>query len=199
MSRIFNVDSSNKYLLRIEEIKTIEDAGDDFMTQDELSDMLNVPEHQRQYHYWNARTFREELIREELAMWKSKIPAGQKSVIIKDDDLIEALKESYLPISHYVKGLRRVGDRLFAHEVAEKVDATKRDHQNLINCICYSIRKVNKFTADIKYSSSDYEGSMKMAKLMIQSWDKISFADLTYTAADQLRMKQIWDNPAIFN
>ncbi len=106
MPKIFEVESQSKYRIRISSIENIEDVGDDFITADELIE-LGVTDQCGRTRYFNSK------IKTAINQVLASIKPGKKSAIIKDDDLLECLKESYYYLSHWVKNTRRVGNRLF--------------------------------------------------------------------------------------
>jgi len=201
--KLFNVDSSNKYIFRIQEIKSIEDAGDDFTTQDELNEMLG---NAKTNQYFSSVTMRKDLISNELAAWKAKLVNGRKSIVCTDSDLIAALKEysprsisdylSSLRISDYLPGLRRVGDRLCLHEKATKAVTSKSDFSKLVNVVHHTVNKMGKFVFKMSYCNQDKVNSIALFKRMFK-WEELTFgAEVSET--DKEFMKQIWDNPALF-
>lgn len=83
-TNLYTVDVS-KYKIDITKIEKIEDAGDDFVTREELMELLGG-DSERFYYGYPKRAWRYSVISSEVAAWKSKIKDGSKSIIITDDD-----------------------------------------------------------------------------------------------------------------
>ena len=106
MQKIFEVEAQTKYHIEISTIENIEDAPEDFITADELTELGITAQ------YGGTRYF-DSKIKKAMNQVLASIKDGKKSAIIKDDDLLECLKESYYSASHWVSNTRRVGNRLF--------------------------------------------------------------------------------------
>jgi hypothetical protein len=82
----------------------------------------------------------------------TKIPEGKKSVICTDVELISAITSRGYPISSFVKGTRRVGNRISYHKPEEKARALKADDVNslfrminwMVGTECVEIKCVGK-------------------------------------------------------
>lgn len=196
--RMFNVDTTNKYLLTIEEIKDLENAGDDFTTEEELREMLGLAEGD----YLSMMRFHpnKKLIATEVAAWMAKIPEGKKSVACTDAVLIEALVECSTmgyPVTSFVAGVRRLGNK-FTFSAAKKRVTNKNDYQSLINAMVWSINMDKKFSLDVRYSAYDRSGSLALLKKLL-TWDEIRWDKLQFTQEDKIHMREIWDNPTMFD
>lgn len=111
-------------------------------------------------------------------------------------------------MSDYVPGTQRRGNRLFIHaDPAVRTVATKKDYGHLINRIQMQLNKPLKGSAcviDIKHVYDDYAGVLQLLQRLIK-WEEIEWTFNHYgttitTAPEEVdRMKQIWDNPTMFD
>lgn len=196
--KMFTVDTSNRYLLRIKKIEAIEDAGDDFTTEEELRELLGLGEHD----YLSPREVQpnDALIKQEVAAWKAKIPAGSKSIVCTDIMLVETLRELAtwsIPISSFVQGLRRLDNKfILADTKVRKVN--KNDYARLINLMVGTINIGKKYNLEIKYYIYDRVGTLELLKKLL-TWEEIAWDRFQATEEDKALMRQIWDNPAMFD
>jgi hypothetical protein len=106
MPQIFEIEDQSKYHITISGLDNLEDAGEDFITKEELTEMGITQ------HYGGTRHF-DSKIKTALNQVLASIKPGKKSAIIKDEDLLDMMKTTYYPASHWIKNVRRVGNRLF--------------------------------------------------------------------------------------
>lgn len=195
--QMYTIDDSNKYLLRVNKIQNIEDAGDDFSTEEELREILGLTEDEPFYH--RAVTPNEKLIAEELASWVAKIPKDGKSIICTDEVLLEALKEVSTwgyAASKYLPGIRRVGNRLSYSEKPTR-RTNKKDYAWLINQMVHTAHSGKRFRLEMKYTAEDRSGSLALMKKLM-TWEEIDWS-ANCTEEDKKHMREIWDNPTMFD
>lgn len=191
-TNLYQIESQSKYMMVITRINNIEDATDDFVTEEELDELLGEEGHVNIY----GATRRKSAIIAALTELRNKIVAdGKRTILIKDDDLMEMFKETGDSVSEYVDGLRRVGNRLFLHE-ANKPKAKKSHVTTLAYRVAQTVNKGNKFELEIKYASQDVAAVVLLCKKLV-SWDDIDFG--TIDAELVGFMKEIWDNPTMFD
>lgn len=137
--RMYNVESQSKYHIKVTEIENLEDATEAFITEDELNEM-GV----EYVSTWRPTTF-DKKIKRELNRLKRKIEKSTaNSCKIDDEELVDCFKETETAVSDYVKGLRRVGNRLSIHTKAAKTKANKRDGKRFVDsAIRFISRQVN--------------------------------------------------------
>lgn len=196
--QMYNVDNSNKYLLKVKQIENLEDAGDDFTTEEELREMLGLKA--RDHLYAHAITPNKNLIAKELAMWKANIPKGKKSVVCTDVLLIEALKECFemgFMLNYFFDGLRRSDNKFTLKADKKERKTNKNDYSRLLNLMVWSINTDQKYTLDLKYTAYDRSGSLALLKKLI-TWEEINFTKAV-TDEDKVHMRAIWDNPTMFD
>lgn len=120
---VYEIIKQTKYNIQTRAVP-IEECGDEFLTRDDLDDLGVSP-------YGTNHNFNDR-VKESITSYLKRIPKGKKSIIIDDEELIDFLKDSYWPISHFVKGTRRTGNRLFKHNKLEKKKANFKDWKSLI-------------------------------------------------------------------
>lgn len=194
--KMYTIVNQSKYILEVELIKNIEDAGDEFFTEEEIVEMMGGEQ-----SWVGSKNFLTNRMKEDVALLKKELVAsGKKTILIRDVELVEALSQSYGSITQYCKGLRRVGNRLFLHEKKE-TDGPKKAHvQQLVNAVSRTVNKDKKVVFNLTYIALDRSGAVELCKKLV-SWEDLIWEG-TYpvaSEADKAAMKQIWDNPNIFD
>jgi len=198
--QLYTIAAQSKYMLFIEQIVDIEDAGDDFITAEEMCEMTGEEFNEARRYYFDDRVFRRDAIKEALGVLADEIrKTGKKSVLIKDDELLEVFKQGY-SISEFAEGFRRVGNRLFLQE--KKPNGPKKANMNVLAYrVQQTVNNGNKYEIEIKYASHDVPGTIALCKKLV-SWEDILWEDNGYKNVNDETIgfcKQIWDNPNIFN
>lgn len=195
MERLFTIEEESPFHIKPKQIENIEDADDIFYTEEELCELLGVK-------YFNSYgpIVKRNKVEEELNRLKQKIiESGKKSIVIDNVELVEFFKSNdLLAVSDYVKGLRRVGNRLSIHEKVERTSFKKRDVQSLINACINVVNSQAKFTFELKYVHEDYVKAVELVKKLVTFEQVMEYVDEDtwnrYT--DHKRFfKDIWDNP----
>lgn len=192
-SSIFTVNTDNKYVVEIREIANIEDATDDFVTYDEVVELMGLNDGD---HVYCGVQLRKELIKTELTLLKQQIiDSKKKTTLIRDTDLVEALQKQGYAVSDFVDGLRRVGNRLFLH--TPSVDkATKKANDNAFSNFMWRVQstfnKANKLEIDIKYTNRDRHSAMDLAKKLFENFDDVNMENMPVEVVDLAR--NMWDN-----
>lgn len=190
---VFTVNTDNKYVVEIREIKNIEEATDDFMTYDEVIELMGLEDGN---HIYGGVQLRNELITTELALLKQQIiDSKKKTILIRDTDLVEALQKQCYAVSDFVDGLRRVGNRLFLH--TPPVDKqTKKQNDSAFSNFMWRVQstfnKANKIEIDIKYTNRDRHAALDLAKKLFEKFDDVNMADIDPVLVDLAR--DMWDN-----
>ena len=190
---VFTINTDNKYVVEIREIKNIEEATDDFMTYDEVIELMGKNDGD---HINSGVQLRQELIKTELALLKQQIiDSKKKTILIRDTDLVEALQKQGYAVSDFVDGLRRVGNRLFLHTPA--VDKqTKKQNDNAFSNFMWRVQstfnKANKIEIDIKYTNRDRHAALDLAKKLFEKFDDVNMASIDPVLVDLAR--DMWDN-----
>lgn len=196
--RFFTVDATSQYRIVSKQIKNLEDAPDDFMTREEMIETFGLDPDVR---FFDGEIILEHKIKEQLSMWVDRLRAsGKKSIEVTDSDLIEVIKTSYNPVSYYYAGLVRSGNKLsFAVAKPRRVKATKPDVLRLVGMIAYQHYRKTRVELTFKYVANNYEAAVLTAKAIVGKWESIDWTLIRYTESDIARMKQVWDNPSMFN
>ena len=199
--QLFTIESQSKYMIVVSQIANIEDATDDFVTAEEMCEMMGEDYNEKRTYYYSGRTLRREAIKEALSALKNEIvEKGKRTTLIKDEDLMDVFKEGYT-VSEFVEGLRRVGNRLFLHE--KKPNAPRKSNvTTLAYRVQRTVNKGNKFEIEIKYANHDVPATIALCKKLV-SWEDILWTDEGYNNGINEETigfcKQIWDNPNIFD
>lgn len=190
---VFTVNTDNKYVVEIREIKNIEEATDDFMTYDEVIELMGLEDGN---HIYGGVQLRKELITTELTLLKQQIiDSKKKTILIRDTDLVEALQKQGYAVSDFVDGLRRVGNRLFLH--TPPVDKqTKKQNDSAFSNFMWRVQstfnKANKIEIDIKYTNRDRHAALDLAKKLFEKFDDVNMAAIDPVLVDLAR--DMWDN-----
>lgn len=205
----YEVEEQSKYYIIINKIDSLEEAMDVVYTSEELKELYGIDE---RYYYGTGHRFFKKKIAGVLNGYKRKIPEGKKSIKIDDDELIEALKVAYdkgYSLSDYIKGCRRVGNRLYIHTKKAKAKATKRDAKNFLNSFVWYLRSVSGLLLDLTGDMNDNVSETSINWVRNQAtWDEY----VEWVRADHPRRqwympsdddlvwyKQVYDNPTMFN
>ena len=190
---VFTINTDNKYVVEIREIKNIEEATDDFMTYDEVIELMGKNDGD---HINSGVQLRQELIKTELALLKQQIiDSKKKTILIRDTDLVEALQKQGYAVSDFVDGLRRVGNRLFLHTPAVDKQTKKQNDSAFSNFmwrVQSTFNKANKIEIDIKYTNRDRHAALDLAKKLFEKFDDVNMASIDPVLVDLAR--DMWDN-----
>lgn len=158
---IYEIVTQTEYMIKLKLIENIEDCGDDFLTQEEFEDMGLG------YCYGGTMTrLIKSKVKAYLATCLADIPKGKKSIIMKDSDIVDALKETETAVSDIVPNTRRVGNRLFKHTKAAKkaqTEVTYRNWSSLIGLFIMYLRESNVYM-NITMNDTNRENAIKMLK-----------------------------------
>jgi hypothetical protein len=212
--KVYDVESQGKYHIQVTEIDGIENAGEHFVTSDELKDMGIT-----YVSSWGDGVQRfDKKIKKELTRLKNQIvKSGKKSCKIEDDELVECFTtgNGSTFVSDFVPGLRRVGNRLMlAPAKKEKTAPNKRDAKQFLG---YAIRYINRYwNEEYGQDGNDFcleirgglenchEGAFRYVVHNME-WDEFvewSEDEEGYHRPDEEDLpffKMIYDNPEIFN
>ncbi len=192
MANIFAIEAQTKYHIEIKTIKNIEDAPEDFITEDELTE-LGITAHYSGSRYFNSK------IKTAMNEVLASIKDGKKSAIIKDEDLLECLKESYHPASSWVPNTRRVGNRLFkgVNKKAEQTVPSFKNWRQLVYACNNYLRKTYGVDMNISANNSDRLKTIDMYKILI-NWEAfliyLTKDNSNYTEDDVVWYKMMWED-----
>lgn len=195
----YAVTELNSYAIEIDRVTDITQAPDDFMTKEEMVDEYGLDENAT---YYSRIIVFESKLTEEIAMWAEKLrQSGKRSIEVTDEELIETLTtHTFSPLSHYHEGLLRKGNRfVLAAPKEKKVGPTKKHASMLVSTITSQLWRKYRVDVTFKYIYDSYEASINAAKALIGSWEQIDWSVYQYSQEDIAMVKQVWDNPAMFN
>lgn len=188
--KIYDVEHQSKYGIQLTQVRNIEDAGDHFVTEDDLKEMGIT-------NMWGGHQLFKTKIIDEINRLLSTIKEGRKSCIIDDEDLVDILKSSDSAVSDFVEGTRRVGNRLFRHTKVEKSKPQKQDASQLINTACRIVTHDHRFGLEFKYvSGNQYEPAIKLIKKLV-TWKQVQ-AHCEEWSQETKWMEMVWKKPALF-
>jgi hypothetical protein len=194
-TQIFEVISQSPYHITIHQIKNIEDCPDEFITEEELREM-GVD------HCWSGTRYMKGKIISKIQQYLAQIPKGKKSIIIDDNDLIEALKEGQYSVSNFVKGTRRVGNRLFKYDCTKKEQTEVKfdDWKMLVIQFQLILRDKYGVIVDINLTASKRQETINQFKKLID-WslivDRIEKHKLGIDETQISWMKKLYENPTL--
>ena len=164
MAKIFAIEAQTKYHIEIVGIKNLEDAPEDFITKDELTE-LGIDTHYDGTRYFDSK------IKKAMNQILASIKPGKKSAIIKDEELLECLTESYFPASHWVSNTRRVGNRIFKGTVKKEQTVPSFKNWRALVYAC-NIHLCQTYNVDMNISAnnSDRVKTIDMYKMLI-NWN----------------------------
>lgn len=213
--RYFEVEHQTKYYIKLTKIDNIEDAGEAFIDEDELAAMGIS-------YSWSGTTIFDKKVKNALTRLERKIQKSTtNSCKIEDTELVDMLKETESPVSDFVPGLRRVGNRLSIYTKPAKVKANKRDGKRFLDtAVRYIKYKFNEqygsldecghsaFVIEVKGGMENVcEAAFRFVVNNIK-WDEyvewLSDPEMrngfgTCIVDDLEWFKTIYDNPAVFN
>ena len=194
---IYEIVTQTEYMIKLVLVENIEDCGDDFLTQEEFEDM------DIGYYYGESTRLIKSKVKAKLAECLSEIPKGRKSIIIKDDDLVEALKETETFVSDIIPNTRRTGNRLFKHTKAAKKAQTEvmyRNWSSLIGLFTIYLRESDVYMS-ITMNDTDRENAIVLLK-PITTFEQLKRVseDCSYANYDDdewVWMEKLYDDPSL--
>lgn len=161
-TEFYDIVTQTEFMIELKPVDNIEDCGDDFLTREEVEEMGCGG-----YSYSHKRLMVNK-VKARLASYLADIPKGKKSIIIKEDDLIEALKATDTFVSDLIPNTRRTGNRLFKHTKAEKKPQSEVTYKNWTSLIYMfqSYFRKSKVYLDVKMTDTDRVNTIAMLKKM---------------------------------
>jgi hypothetical protein len=195
------VDASHPYMVEITKVENLEDAGDVVYTLEEVQEMVGSD-----YYGYNSNVrVRRDLVVTKLTELKTEmIEQNKRSIKITDAPLIEMFKTTEESVSDFVKGLRRVGDRLSLHDntVGETKKRNKVLFSNMIWRGCRIFNGKTKLEIDIKYSDQDRHKALEVLKHLVTVEEIITqMSDehrSSFTVSDFETIRLMWANLSDF-
>ena len=192
MPDIYNIEEQSEYHIKLMKLENLEDAGEEFITSEELKEMGI----DRIYGTGGTKHF-DSKITTTLSGILTSIKPGKKSAIIKDEILVDVLKGSHYPVSNWVDGTRRVGNRLFKGAVkVEQSIPTFTDWKSLVtNCVWY-LRNTYDVDLSITANHSDRIKTIEMFKATF-SWEDLEVDIMDGHEAGSIELKwrkMMWED-----
>ena len=193
MPKIFAIEAQTKYHIEIKTIKNLEDAPEDFITEEELTE-LGVTSMYGGTRYFNSK------IKTAMNLVLASIKDGKKSAIIKDDDLLEMMKESYHSASSWIPNTRRVGNRLFKgiNKKKEQTIPSFTNWRQMVYACNNYLCSTFKVDLNVNANKSDRVTTIDMYKLSIdwESFESYISESSQYDEDDIKWYKMMWEDSA---
>lgn len=194
---LYTIASQSKYCTQFELVENLEDVTGDVFTRDEVREMLGVE--QKEYFYLSTSSpiVNEKNVEEALRHYKSEMKRlNKKSIVCTDDELLEFLKhQTYSPISVFVEGLRRIGDRLYLHEkAAVERKPKKTDVSEMMYRALSIINERYGFHMEVKYLHESYTGAIEVIKKLV-SWEELLENVTKHRSEEDIKMYELlWND-----
>lgn len=201
--------TQHKYQMTLEAIKKIEDCPDEFMTQQEVIDL--VGEHVGHY---NQTITNHNLVQQDLnVLVEQATKAGKKSFTIDDEELYTAVCCGY-NIKHYLPYAYRRANKIYLKnkddiEAAEHKKKEKAHRIEILEQLLYSIEQIlssklkGQCNIEVHYKGHDREGAIRLLKPLVNYDDVLEriLANCDDDSCKQLygdnysaKFKEIWDS-----
>lgn len=187
----------------------MEDAGEHFVTEDELKEMGI-----KSVSTWRPTTFNSKITKELNRLVKKINKSKANSCKIEDQELVDCFVECELPVSDFVKGTRRVGNRLSLFTKSSKTTANKRDGKRFIDsAIRFITIQTNEsvgiedcdFSIEVRGGTENvHEGTFNFIRHNMKWDDYVKYCkdDSYYHTPDAETLKWnkvMYDDPKYFN
>ncbi len=190
----YEVESQSQYMIELTCVENIEDVADDFLTEEEVKEMgLSL--------YGSTQYFSDR-IEAALILVKQSIKPGKKSAIIKDNELLEALKNNYHSCGQYLTNTRRVGNRLFYYPQGTAKIQEVPSYKNWKSLAANGIRYMNDtydIVLDLNLPNSDRVKTVEMLQ-KVCTWEELeeywADEDRYYTPDEDTLpwLKMMWED-----
>jgi len=184
MSEMYEIESQTKYMVKVSQVKNIEDVDDVCYTRDELKEMGIE-------YRWGGKIYMRKKVRTDIEEWLGKIKKGNKSIKCDNEELIQFLKDEELPISDFVDGIRRVGNRISRY-VKSEVIQKKPSYDNWLSLVYVYEYLVEGLDIRISYNNCDKVKFVKSLKKLM-SWEEV--CEEREHLKDDKWVKELYDNP----
>jgi hypothetical protein len=209
--RYYVITEQSRFHMKVEELKNIEDATDEFFTREEMMEMTGSNN-----YFYAGIILKKEVITTALEELKAKIvKSGKKTGLIDDHELSEFFLENPdCPLSQFVEGLRRSGTRVTVMSAKkERTSPNKKDVVSLINLgtrtATWLYGRTEKqraepssyyvTTLDIKYAVFNYLGALTMIQKLVTLEQILAYINMDDSTNPHSQFyKEIWDNPAVY-
>lgn len=194
MPKYFEVESQSQYMIELNVVENIEDVADDFLTEEEIKEMgLNT---------YNTKQYFTERMEAALVLVKQSIKPGKKSAIIKDNELLEALKGNHRSCGDYLTNTRRVGNRMFYYPQGTAKIQEVPSYSDWKTLVSNGIKLINEdydTILDINLPNSDRVKTIELLQKIV-TWEELdefwSDEDRYYTPDEEQIpwLKMMWED-----
>ncbi len=189
----YTLDQRSKYEIDITKYQNIEDCPDDFMTKDEVEELLNVD--RIPLAYTNKNLAKENFN----ILYQQAKQEGKKSFIVHDEDLLKLIK--------YYKDLRgpycnvrgnkvTILDETIADNKVKAKEAKEQHREMVTNLVNHALRahqKNTKYELKIGYINRDPIGALILMKQLV-SFTMLEFDTNRVTPEKIAKYEHVWSN-----
>jgi hypothetical protein len=194
----FEIVTQTKYMIKTKCIDNIEDTPDEFISGEDL--LEQYPQFYTCVPNYDYPVYDMEAIKQDLATYKNTlITTGEKKVVM-NDDLVQVLTQSDISLSQLCPGTKRQGTYLVIPKKKIQKIPNQRNFQMLVANAEgeININLSGSLLIKIYCAWDNQEEAINLLKKLI-NWEDLDWKDFDPTEEQLNLMKQIWDNPSIFN
>lgn len=191
----YTFEQLSKYQTDITRYENIEDCPDDFFTEEEIKELLNVN------HVWCGQSFNQTLAKEDFdVLYQQAKLDGKKRFVIDDQNLLDVLKYYNEIISPYCT---RKGKVIHLHDEAtidqkNNDKETKKTNRSIIGSLVYRAllahNKNAKFELKIGYCNRDPKGALKLLQQIVPSFASLDFTNSGKSPEQVAKCEYVWNN-----
>lgn len=189
----YTLDQRSKYEIDITKYQNIEDCPDDFMTKDEVEELLNVDH--IPWAYTNKNLAKEDFN----ILYQQAKQEGKKSFIVHDEDLLKLIKYNKDLRGPYctVRGNKvTILDETVVNNKANAKEAKEQHRKMVTNLVNYALRahqKNTEYELKIGYINRDPIGALKMIKQLV-SFTMLEFDTNAIPPEKIAKYEHVWNN-----
>ena len=190
----YSYEKLGEYSYEITRIENLEDAPDVVYTHEEMKEILG----DNFSGYGKLHILKHKIVAALNDLKQDMLANNKKSCKITDAALVEVLKSQ--TTSDFVKGLRRVGNRLSLHDnsSAEEKKRNKQLFGALIYQALHVFYKKTKIDVNMSYADQDRKAALNVVKSMATIDEVIEYAQTVqyhnWTDEECAIARQMWDN-----
>ena len=164
VEEFYEIEDESRFHIKLKYVSNIEDVIGEFFTRDEVKEI--VGEDGDGYIPTHFPIVKNSLVKDYLnGLIETAKETQKKTIIIDDKDFVDFLKKYEYPVSQFIPGLRRIGNRLFVnYSKKEKTVPNKNDISSFIKVGVDTINSHRKVKLEIKYVYHDYEYAVGIIK-----------------------------------
>lgn len=191
--RLYEITNQTRYEISYKEVENIEDVEEAAYNTEEMIELFG---HFYCYGGSGTITLKHNVI-SDVNEVMNQIREGKKTVVCTNDELIDFLKNCGYPISHFVDGIRRTGNR-FSYHSKKDVVQTKVKYSDWTTLVRLFESLWEGVDMNVKISNTNREKFVIHFKSMV-SWEKC-VEKLEFLGTERGKfVKMLYDNPELIN